>query len=111
MRWAQRTRFAIESARREIGDIGQGLSGQVKLGIVLTAAQFLLPPTARDLLKEVPGMTVRTTAAQWRHRPPRWYRRSERAGIHHPLVGREPDVWIGSRWCATSAAASLRGEG
>ncbi|AVQ80951.1 LysR family transcriptional regulator [Variovorax sp. PDNC026] len=63
LRWAQRTRFDVESARREIGDIGQGLSGQVKLGIVPTAAQFLLPPAARDLLKEAPGVTVRTTVA------------------------------------------------
>jgi DNA-binding transcriptional LysR family regulator len=34
----------VESARREIGDIGRGLTGNIKIGIVPTAAQFLLPP-------------------------------------------------------------------
>jgi DNA-binding transcriptional LysR family regulator len=44
LKWAQRTRFDVESARREIGDIGRGLTGNIKIGIVPTAAQFLLPP-------------------------------------------------------------------
>lgn len=60
LRWAQRTRLDVESARREIGDIGRGLSGHVKLGIVPTAAQFLLPPVARDLIAEAPEVTLRT---------------------------------------------------
>ena len=59
-RWAQRTRLDVESARREIGDIGRGLSGHVKLGIVPTAAQFLLPPVARDLIAEAPEVTLKT---------------------------------------------------
>lgn len=63
LKWAQRTRFDIESARREIGDIGRGLSGLLKVGIVPTAAQFLLPPAARDLIGEAPGVTLRTTVA------------------------------------------------
>lgn len=63
LKWAQRTRLDVESARREIGDIGRGLSGHIKLGIAPTAAQFLLPPAARDLLKEAPDVTVRTTVA------------------------------------------------
>jgi DNA-binding transcriptional LysR family regulator len=63
LKWAQRTRFDIESARREIGDIGRGLSGLLKVGIVPTAAQFLLPPAARDLIREAPGVTLRTTVA------------------------------------------------
>ncbi|HUD33233.1 MAG TPA: LysR family transcriptional regulator [Variovorax sp.] len=63
LKWAQRTRFDIESARREIGDIGRGLSGLLKVGIVPTAAQFLLPPAARDLIHEAPGVTLRTTVA------------------------------------------------
>ena len=61
LKWAQRTRFDVESARREIGDIGQGLAGNVRIGIVPTAAQFLLPPAARDLMREAPGVTLRTT--------------------------------------------------
>lgn len=62
-RWAQRTRLDVESARREIGDIGRGLVGHVKLGIVPTAAQFLLPPVARDLIAEAPEVTLRTQVA------------------------------------------------
>ncbi|WP_326538583.1 LysR family transcriptional regulator [Pseudorhodoferax sp.] len=63
LRWAQRTRLDVESARREIGDIGRGLSGHVKLGIVPTAAQFLLPPVARDLIAEAPEVTLKTHVA------------------------------------------------
>jgi DNA-binding transcriptional LysR family regulator len=61
LKWAQRTRFDVESARREIGDIGRGLKGTISVGIVPTAAQFLLPPAARELIGEAPGITLRTT--------------------------------------------------
>jgi DNA-binding transcriptional LysR family regulator len=50
LKWAQRMRFDVEDARREIGDIGRGLSGHVRIGIVPTAAQFILPAAARQLL-------------------------------------------------------------
>ncbi|RRH84620.1 LysR family transcriptional regulator [Variovorax beijingensis] len=63
LKWAQRTRFDVESARREIGDIGRGLAGNIRIGIVPTAAQFLLPPAARELISEAPGITLRTTVA------------------------------------------------
>lgn len=63
LKWAQRTRFDVESARREINDIGRGLTGNIKIGIVPTAAQFLLPPAARDLMREAPEVTLRTTVA------------------------------------------------
>ena len=63
LKWAQRTRFDVESARREIGDIGRGLTGHVRIGIVPTAAQFLRPPAARDLMMEAPGVTLQTTVA------------------------------------------------
>jgi len=62
-KWAQRTRFDVESARREIGDIGRGLTGSIKVGIVPTAAQFLLPPAAKMLMQEAPGVTLKTTVA------------------------------------------------
>jgi DNA-binding transcriptional LysR family regulator len=60
LKWAQRMRFDVESAQREIGDIGRGLSGHIRLGIVPTAAQFLLPPAARQLLAQAPDVTMRT---------------------------------------------------
>jgi DNA-binding transcriptional LysR family regulator len=60
LKWAQRLRFDVEDARREIAEIGKGLAGHVRIGIVPTAAQFLLPPVARQLLREAPEVTLRT---------------------------------------------------
>jgi DNA-binding transcriptional LysR family regulator len=60
LKWAQQLRFDAEDARREIAAIGQGLSGQVRIGIVPTAAQFLLPQAARQLLQKAPEVTLRT---------------------------------------------------
>jgi len=62
-RWAQRVRFDVDDAKREIAEIAKGLSGQVRIGVVPTAAQFLLPPAARQLLEEAPAVTLRTTVA------------------------------------------------
>jgi DNA-binding transcriptional LysR family regulator len=59
-KWAQRMRFDVEDAKRELASIGAGLTGQVRLGIVPTAAQFLLPPLARQLLQEAPEATLHT---------------------------------------------------
>jgi DNA-binding transcriptional LysR family regulator len=53
-------RFDIDDARREVGAIGAGLSGHVRIGIVPTAAQFVLPAVARQLLQEAPQVTLRT---------------------------------------------------
>lgn len=60
LKWAQRMRFDVEDAQREIGAIGQGLAGHVRIGIVPTAAQFVLPSVARQLLQEAPEVTLRT---------------------------------------------------
>lgn len=60
LKWAQQMRFDVEDARREIADLGKGLSGQVRIGIVPTAAQFLLPSAARELLAEAPDVTLKT---------------------------------------------------
>lgn len=60
LKWARRMRFDVEDARRELGDMGKGLSGQVRLGIVPTAAQFLLPSALRRLLAEAPAVTLKT---------------------------------------------------
>lgn len=59
-KWAQRMRFDVEDARRELQAIGAGLTGHVRIGIVPTAAQFLLPAVARQLLHEAPAVTLRT---------------------------------------------------
>lgn len=63
LKWAQRVRFDMEDARREIDAIGTGLAGHVRVGIVPTAAQFLLPAAARQLLQEGPEVTLRTVVA------------------------------------------------
>ncbi|APW37377.1 LysR family transcriptional regulator [Rhodoferax koreense] len=63
LKWAQRARLDLENAHREIRDLSQGMTGEVKLGIVPTAAQFLLPPAARTLLREAPGVKLKTTVA------------------------------------------------
>lgn len=60
LKWAQRLRFDADDARHEIAAIGQGLAGHVRIGIVPTAAQFLLPDAARQLLEEAPDVTLRT---------------------------------------------------
>lgn len=38
----------------------KGLSGHIRIGIVPTAAQFILPPAARRLLAAAPEVTLRT---------------------------------------------------
>jgi DNA-binding transcriptional LysR family regulator len=63
LKWAQRMRFDVEDAQREIGAIGKGLAGHVRIGIVPTAAQFILPAVARQLLHEAPDVTLRTVVA------------------------------------------------
>ncbi|HVL75213.1 MAG TPA: LysR family transcriptional regulator [Noviherbaspirillum sp.] len=60
LKWAQRMRYDMEDARREIAEFGQGLSGQVRIGIVPTAAQFILPAAARELLHEAPNVKLKT---------------------------------------------------
>jgi len=61
LKWAQRLRCDAADARREIAEIGRGLSGHVRIGIVPTAAQFVLPRAARRLLEEAPELTLHTT--------------------------------------------------
>jgi DNA-binding transcriptional LysR family regulator len=60
LKWAQRLRFDQEDAKQELQSIGAGLMGHVRIGIVPTAAQFLLPTVARRLLQEAPQVTLRT---------------------------------------------------
>ena len=60
LKWARRLRLDEQDARQELAAIGQGLQGSVRLGIVPTAAQFLLPPVAGQLLQEAPEVTLHT---------------------------------------------------
>jgi molybdate transport repressor ModE-like protein len=63
LKWARRMRFDVEDAQREMKELGKGLSGQVRIGIVPTAAQFLLPFAVRRLLAEAPAVTLKTQVA------------------------------------------------
>ena len=60
LKWARRMRFDVEDAKREMLEIGKGMSGQVRIGIVPTAAQYLLPFAVRRLLAEAPAVTLKT---------------------------------------------------
>ncbi len=60
LKWAQRMRFDVEDAQRELGAMSKGLAGHIRIGIVPTAAQFVLPSVARQLLHEAPEVTLRT---------------------------------------------------
>lgn len=61
---ARSLRVASEDAVREIGDLGRGLAGMIRIGAVPTVARFLLPPVARELLKEAPGVTIKAIIGQ-----------------------------------------------
>ena len=63
LKWARRMRFDADDAKRELAAMQRGMSGHVRLGIVPTAAQFLLPAAARRLLDEAPDVTLRTVVA------------------------------------------------
>ena len=58
LKWARRARSDIDDAQRELGDLGRGLVGTIRIGIVPTAAQFLLPPAVRLLLHEAPEVDL-----------------------------------------------------
>jgi DNA-binding transcriptional LysR family regulator len=60
LKWAKRLRLDTDDAQREIQDIGRGLLGHIRLGIVPTAAQFLLPPAVRELMLQAPDVTLKT---------------------------------------------------
>jgi DNA-binding transcriptional LysR family regulator len=61
---ARRLHVAADETAREMVDFARGDSGHIKLGIVPTAAQFLLPPVCRALLAETQDVSVKTVIAQ-----------------------------------------------
>jgi DNA-binding transcriptional LysR family regulator len=60
---ARTLRIAAEEATREVSDIGRGHAGLVRLGMVPTAARFLVPPLCRRFLAESPGVQFRSVIA------------------------------------------------
>ena len=63
LKWARSMRSQAEDAEREIKELANGLSGFIRIGIVPTAAQFLLPSAVRQILEEAPKVTLRTVVA------------------------------------------------
>lgn len=61
---ARALRLQAEEAAREISDIGAGLAGQVRLGVLPTLARFLMPPLCRALLREAPEVNIHASIAQ-----------------------------------------------
>ena len=61
---ARALRIAADDTVREIGEVGAGLAGQVRIGVLPTLARFLVPPLSRVFLKDSPGVTLKTVIAQ-----------------------------------------------
>ena len=61
---ARRLHVAADETAREMLDFARGDSGHIKLGIVPTAAQFLLPPVCRALLTETQHIYLKTVIGQ-----------------------------------------------
>jgi DNA-binding transcriptional LysR family regulator len=61
---ARSLRVAAEDTVREISEVGAGVSGHVRIGVLPTLARFLMPPLCRALLQDAPGVTIRTVIAQ-----------------------------------------------
>ena len=57
---ARSMRIAADEAVREIRELGQGVAGTVRVGMVPTAARFLLPPICRHFLETAPAVTFNT---------------------------------------------------
>lgn len=60
---ARALRIAAKEAEREVAQIGQGHAGLVRIGMVPTAARFLLPPLCRRFLNELTGIAFKTVIA------------------------------------------------
>ena len=61
---ARRLHVAGDETVREMVDLARGDSGPVTLGLVPTAAQFLLPPLWRALLAETQDVVLKTVIGQ-----------------------------------------------
>ena len=61
---ARSLRVATEEAMREIGDLGAGIAGHVRVGVLPTLARFLLPEATHLLLSEAPEVTIKAVVAQ-----------------------------------------------
>jgi len=61
---ARSLRIATDEAMREIGDLGSGIAGHVRIGVLPTLARFLLPQAVHVFLSEAPEVTIKAQVAQ-----------------------------------------------
>jgi DNA-binding transcriptional LysR family regulator len=61
---ARTLRLATEDTVREIGELGKGVAGQVRIGVLPTLARFLMPSLCREFLLQSPRVTLRTVIGQ-----------------------------------------------
>jgi DNA-binding transcriptional LysR family regulator len=61
---ARSLRVAADEAMREIGDLGAGVAGHVRIGVLPTLARFLLPDATHRFLAEAPAVTIKAVVAQ-----------------------------------------------
>jgi DNA-binding transcriptional LysR family regulator len=61
---ARSMRIAAEDAMREIDELGQGVAGHVRVGMLPTLARFLLPAATQVFLKEAKEVTIKAVVAQ-----------------------------------------------
>jgi DNA-binding transcriptional LysR family regulator len=93
--WARRVRLDVQDARRQMADLGQGVAGHVRLGVVPTAAQYLLPAALQRLMRDAPQVTVQATVGL-------------RAGLGASLQAGELDVVVVSGQRPDAAFASSK---
>ncbi|WP_439587009.1 LysR family transcriptional regulator [Hydrogenophaga sp.] len=66
-----KTRLSIRDAEVALRSAAAGLSGEVKLGLVPSAAQFLLPEIVRAVFQDMPDVLLKTEVATFAMLDPR----------------------------------------
>lgn len=66
-----KTRLSTRDAQAAIRSAAAGLSGEVRLGLVPSAAQFLLPEIVRGLFEQMPDVLLKTEVATFAVLDPR----------------------------------------
>jgi len=61
---SRRLLVSTEDISREMSDLAHGLAGQISIGVVPTAAQYLLPALCRAFLAEAKDVALRTSIGQ-----------------------------------------------
>ncbi len=64
IRRAQSLRLMADDTIREVAEVGAGVVGQVRIGVLPTLARFLMPPLCRAFLQDAPAVKLRTIIAQ-----------------------------------------------